>query len=160
MQLDNPLWHYISAVYSQAEIETLCLELQDHGLQVNSVLCCIWLAQQQKRYDPLMFDVAQQPWRKKFLRPFREMRYALRLEKVRQTMLSSCYESMKDTELAMEQVDIALLWQSSNHLTQLDKPLSVDTLALDNLEIYIQSENVMNPDVCHVSCRSLVSRLC
>ena len=160
MKLDNPLWHYISAVYSQAEIETICLEVQGHGLQVNSVLCCIWLAQQQKRYDSSVFEAAQQPWRNKFLLPFREMRYALRLEKAQQAILSSCYESMKDTELAMEQVDIALLWQASNHLTKVDTPPTEAVLALDNLEVYIQSENVMNPDICRVGCRSLVKHLC
>lgn len=137
MQLDNPLWRYVSAVYSQPGVETLCLQAQSQGLQVNSLLLCIWLAQHHKAYQAEVFDHIEGQWRESFLLPFRKMRYAVRAKLPDHQSLSECYASMKLTELEMEKVDIAYLWQFSKDLPDVSLTTSIDSLALSNVDAYM-----------------------
>jgi len=158
MQLDNPLWHYVSAVYSQPGVENVCLQAQALGLQVNSLLLCIWLANQQQQYDPLAYVHIDQQWRDPLLKPMRSLRYWLRERKETDPELLKCYESMKQTELEMERVDIAQLWEASLK-TPVHPQQEITSLALTNMAAYVSSVNVNNHDECQGCCRSLVDLL-
>jgi uncharacterized protein (TIGR02444 family) len=158
MQLDNPLWHYVSAVYSQPGVEKLCLEAQVLGLQVNTMLLCIWLATQQKKYDPSVYVDTNQHWRDPLLQPMRRLRYWLRERKESDAELLRCYESMKQTELEMERVDIALLWEASLKTPSLQQQ-EFSSLAISNMLTYVSSANCKNHDACQHCCRSLVDLL-
>lgn len=158
MQLDNPLWHYVSAVYSQPGVEKLCLEAQVLGLQVNSLLLCIWLALQKKKYDPSTYLHIDQQWRDPLLKPIRTLRYGLRERKESDPELLKCYESMKQTELEMERVDIAQLWEASLKTPKLEQQ-DFSSLALMNMTAYVSSVKIKNHDACQHCCRSLVDLL-
>lgn len=159
MQLDNPLWHYVSAVYSQPNVEALCLQAQTSGLQVNSVLLCAWLADQHCVYDPSLYTHVDQQWRHLFLQPLRDLRYTLRARITDQPELSSCYRSMKQTELELEKVDIALLWMASQDAPKDVIQRSIESLALSNMHRYQASLEITQCDTLSLSCELLVQAL-
>ena len=156
MQLDKPLWHYISAVYSRPGVEATCLEAQRLGLQVNSLLFCGWLAQQRKIYASNLFNAVEAQWRDPLLKPLRSLRYQLRELKLSQSGLTQCYESMKETELALEKVDIAMLWQASHALPVVTAPVDTADLARQNMLLYARSVSLEKDDLYQVCCESLV----
>jgi uncharacterized protein (TIGR02444 family) len=111
MQLDNPLWRYALKVYSHPSVEQACLAAQGVGLHVNTLLLCGWLATQGKRYQPEYYAAVLGLWRDPVLDPLRRVRYQVREMCQKYPELESCYQHLKQSELAAEQVDIALLWQ-------------------------------------------------
>lgn len=159
MQLDNPLWQYVSAVYSQPSVENVCLQAQALGLQVNSLLLCIWLAHQQQTYDHLAYIHIDLQWRDPLLKPMRSLRYRLRELKEADSELLQCYESMKQAELEMERIDIAQLWEASIK-APVHSQQELTSLALTNMAVYVRSVNVNNPSESQGCCRSLVDLLC
>lgn len=156
MQLDNPLWRYALKVYSCPSVAQACLAAQDEGLSVNTLLLCGWLAINGEYYQPEYYTSALTLWRDPVLSPLRRLRYQVR--EIRQTYpeLESCYQHLKQTELAAEQVDIALLWQVHQQQPALTATQgSVDNnfskaLAQTNMARYLKALEIDSPSA--VSC--------
>lgn len=78
-QSSNPFWDFSIAVYSQKSVAASCLALQDrHGLDVNIILYCCWLATQDTVLNPgqikdLVLEVRET---RKTIETLREMRRA------------------------------------------------------------------------------------
>ena len=78
----NPFWDYALELYRRRGVEAACLELQQrHGLDVNVVLLCCWLARRGIEADAAMFArIAQaaEVWQEQFVRPLRAVRGRLK----------------------------------------------------------------------------------
>ena len=145
MQLDNPLWRYALKVYSHPSVEQACLAAQGVGLHVNTLLLCRWLAIQGERYQPENYAAVLSLWRDPVLSPLRRVRYQVRDMRQKSPELESCYQHLKQSELAAEQVDIALLWQlyqrqpSSVAGSTSDKAVSANALTQINISGYLKT---------------------
>jgi len=80
----NPFWDYALALYRQEGVENACLELQRrHGLDVNLVLLCCWLASRGIEAAPAWLKAvtaAVEPWQAEVVRPLRAVRTRLKAE--------------------------------------------------------------------------------
>jgi uncharacterized protein (TIGR02444 family) len=78
----NPFWDYALELYRRDGVEAACLELQErHGLDVNVVLLCCWLAQRGLPADEtLLGRIAgiAEVWQEDFVRPLRAVRSRLK----------------------------------------------------------------------------------
>ncbi|WP_417582504.1 TIGR02444 family protein [Nitrincola sp.] len=140
MQLDNPLWRYALKVYSHPSVERSCLAAQDLGLHVNTLLLCCWLATRDEYYQSEHYASVLTLWRDPVLSPLRRVRYQVRAMCQEYPELESCYQHLKQSELAAEQVDIALLWQL--YLLQ-PSPVAVDSSA-ENAAKALAQKNIAN----------------
>jgi uncharacterized protein (TIGR02444 family) len=81
---DNPFWDYAVELYRRPGVEGACLELQArHGLDVNLVLLCCWLASRGTAADERTFDriaAAAERWQVAFVRPLRAVRRRLKAD--------------------------------------------------------------------------------
>jgi uncharacterized protein (TIGR02444 family) len=81
---DNPFWDYAVELYGRPGVEQACLELQvRHGLDVNLVLLCCWLATRGVATDQQILHriVADaESWQAAFVRPLRAVRRQLKAE--------------------------------------------------------------------------------
>jgi uncharacterized protein (TIGR02444 family) len=81
---DNPFWDYAVLLYGRPGVEEACLELQiRHGLDVNLVLLCCWLATRgvaanEPTVQRIVADA--QSWQAAFVRPLRALRRQLKAE--------------------------------------------------------------------------------
>jgi uncharacterized protein (TIGR02444 family) len=81
---DNPFWDYAVELYRRPGAEGACLELQvRHGLDVNLVLLCCWLATRGVAADEqtirrIVADA--ESWQAAFVRPLRAVRRQLKAE--------------------------------------------------------------------------------
>ena len=78
----NPFWDYALELYRREGVEAACLELQQrHGLDVNVVLLCCWLASRGTLADEAVLGriaEAAQAWQEEFVRPLRAVRSHLK----------------------------------------------------------------------------------
>jgi uncharacterized protein (TIGR02444 family) len=78
----NPFWDYALELYRREGVEAACLELQErHGLDVNVVLLCCWLAGRGIVADELaLARIAEmsEAWQEEFVRPLRAVRNRLK----------------------------------------------------------------------------------
>lgn len=78
----NPFWDYALQLYGREGVEAACLELQErHGLDVNVVLLCCWLANRGIEAEPAWLKAvvaAIQPWHTDVVRPLRAVRRRLK----------------------------------------------------------------------------------
>jgi uncharacterized protein (TIGR02444 family) len=78
----NPFWDYALDLYRRDGVEAACLELQErHGLDVNVVLLCCWLARRGIPADEAALGrIAEmvEVWQKDFVRPLRAVRSRLK----------------------------------------------------------------------------------
>jgi uncharacterized protein (TIGR02444 family) len=79
----EPFWDYSLALYRQPAVEAACLDLQRrHGLDVNLLLLCCWLA---SRGVPVgcsevtRLEARVQDWHAEVVRPLRALRQRLRV---------------------------------------------------------------------------------
>lgn len=81
---DNPFWDYALELYRRPGVERACLELQArHGVDVNIVLLCCWLASRGAAPDePTLGRIAAiaETWQEAFVRPLRAVRSRLKAE--------------------------------------------------------------------------------
>jgi uncharacterized protein (TIGR02444 family) len=78
----NPFWDYALELYQREGVEAACLELQQrHGLDVNVVLFCCWLASRGIPVDDAVLGrivEAANAWQEEFVRPLRAVRSRLK----------------------------------------------------------------------------------
>jgi uncharacterized protein (TIGR02444 family) len=79
----NPFWDYAVELYRQKGVEGACLELQQrHGLDVNAVLFCCWLASRGIAADEAVLRrivERTEVWQEAFVRPLRAVRSRLKI---------------------------------------------------------------------------------
>jgi uncharacterized protein (TIGR02444 family) len=79
----NPFWDYAVELYRQKGVEAACLELQQrHGLDVNVVLFCCWLASRGIAADEAVLRRMVEragAWQEEFVRPLRTLRSRLKV---------------------------------------------------------------------------------
>lgn len=160
MQLDNPLWRYALSIYSKPSVEQACLAAQSLGLQVNTLLLCCWLATKGETYQQEDYVGAYSLWRDPVLGPLRQLRFQVKEMRKAYPVLDSCYQQLKQSELAAEQVDIACLWQVYQGITPLaviefSAEYSPEMLARQNMARYLNAVNMRS--VTHIDyCNHLV----
>ena len=78
----NPFWDYALELYQRQGVEAACLDLQQrHGLDVNVVLFCCWLARCGIAVDEASVGrIAEitEAWQEQFVRPLRAVRNRLK----------------------------------------------------------------------------------
>jgi uncharacterized protein (TIGR02444 family) len=78
----NPFWDYALELYRRAGVEAAFLELQRrHGIDVNIVLFCCWLARRGMLADEAVLGrIAEtaEAWQEDFVRPLRTVRTRLK----------------------------------------------------------------------------------
>jgi uncharacterized protein (TIGR02444 family) len=78
----NPFWDYALELYRRPGVEAACLELQErHGLDVNLILLCCWLASRGIVADAAMLARiarAAEVWQEQLVRPLRAVRGRLK----------------------------------------------------------------------------------
>lgn len=78
----NPFWDYSLALYRRPGVETACLDLQRrHGIDVNLVLLCCWLAERGTPLDDRLLarlSAAVDEWQSEVVRPLRAVRRRLK----------------------------------------------------------------------------------
>lgn len=163
MQLDNPLWRYALKVYSHSSVEQSCLAAQEVGLHVNTLLLCCWLATKGEYFHPERYSSAYSLWREPVLSPLRQVRYQVRQMCKTYPELQSCYQQLKLSELAAEQVDIALLWQlylakSSPVVSGASADILPDDVARINIASYLKTVG-MDSTTAVTCCNKLVDAL-
>jgi uncharacterized protein (TIGR02444 family) len=81
---DNPFWDYAVELYRRPGVEGACLELQArHGLDVNVVLLCCWLASRGAAADQRKLGriaAAAKSWQSAFVLPLRAVRGRLKAD--------------------------------------------------------------------------------
>jgi uncharacterized protein (TIGR02444 family) len=80
----NPFWDYALELYRREGVESACLELQErHGLDVNLVLLCCWLARRGIEAERAWLKAtvrAVETWQVEVVRPLRAVRRRLKVE--------------------------------------------------------------------------------
>jgi uncharacterized protein (TIGR02444 family) len=78
----NPFWDYALELYRRPGVEAACLELQQrHGVDVNIVLLCCWLAHRGVAADAAFLAqiaAAAEVWQQEVVRPLRAVRSQLK----------------------------------------------------------------------------------
>ncbi len=105
---DNPLWQYSLAVYGRPAVAEACLALQDeHGADVNLLLCGCWLATAGRRWSET--ELAELC---ALSRPQREHIAAMRTlrRSLKDAAPAPVYQQAKQLELALERWQQDTLW--------------------------------------------------
>jgi len=136
MKLENELWDYALALYGRDGVENACLALQDAGLSINRVLCCLWLGQQAGRQLRLSDLAAADSWQQAVTQPLRAVRYRVRGYKLESDDYQPCYSALRKAELACEQVELALMSEMAHALPSAGAGVK---LALENLACYLNA---------------------
>jgi uncharacterized protein (TIGR02444 family) len=80
----NPFWDYALELYRQDGVEHACLELQErHGLDVNLVLLCCWLASRGIEAEGKWLQATStrvESWQAEVVRPLRAVRRRLKAD--------------------------------------------------------------------------------
>ena len=143
MSLDNALLRYAVHIYSLAEVESICLQLQQHySLSVNRVLFSLWLASKGRLLAvDLLDDPRLQQWSTEILLPLRALRYRLKQAQTSDVNTAHCYQSFKQTELEAEKVELARLFELGIEGCE-RATLNGKKLAHENLQAYLQYANI------------------
>lgn len=75
-------WNFSIHLYDQPGVADACLQLQnDHGLDVNLVLFCIWYANVKGKMTPDLLQTAitySQEWKREIVQPLRDVRTGMK----------------------------------------------------------------------------------
>jgi uncharacterized protein (TIGR02444 family) len=133
---DNPLWQYSLAVYARPGVSERCLELQDHhGVDVNLLLSCCWLAEQgwhlEEKQARAMIQACNR-WRQHCVLPLRALRRFLK----DQASYEAFRQTIKAAELEAERLQQDKLWDlfSAGGLPQGQEAFAA--LAYNNIHQY------------------------
>jgi uncharacterized protein (TIGR02444 family) len=141
--LADDFWAYSLALYSRPAVAAACLRLQDaHGLDVNLLLLCCWLARSGRgRLSAATLAAAEArvaPWCAGVVVPLREIRRALKI--LPQAGAPALYREVQRLELVAEREEQRLLlagWAGS--------PAAASDPAADcaaNLALYVAAHEL------------------
>ncbi|WP_051298655.1 TIGR02444 family protein [Marinobacterium litorale] len=136
MPLDNPLWHYALKLYAKPGVEQAALELQNAGCSINRLLLACFLARRGERLTPDMLSGEALEWQRELTHPLRVLRYRVRNRKSERPELDAFYRRLREAELAAEQVELSLLWESIESDERPAAPAG-ESLARTNLQVVL-----------------------
>ena len=110
MSLENPLWRYATALYSQPGVEQYCLQLQDQGVIVTRLLFACWLARRGVLLTRKRMQALPDAWHREVIEPLRAVRLRVRGQLSRMPEAEPCYRVLCQAELAAEQQELMQLW--------------------------------------------------
>lgn len=141
MSLDNPLWQYALKLYARPGVEQAALELQQAGCSINRLLTACYLGQRGLRLMPALLEGEALEWQRELTHPVRVLRYRVRNRKGLRAEMESCYHALREAELACEQVELMLLWETICD-TRLPTARVGVALIRSNLEIALSESGV------------------
>ncbi|MBR9885601.1 MAG: TIGR02444 family protein [Oceanospirillales bacterium] len=144
MSLNNPLWQSALKLYGSAGVEQAALELQQAGCSINRLLLACYLAQQGLQLESSLLRGDALEWQQAVTHPLRAVRYRVREQKAQRDDLDQCYRALREAELACEQVELMMLWQSLSTANLCSKP-SGRELARANLERVLVEAGITDP---------------
>jgi|SRR6185437_619314 len=112
LELDNPFWRFSLAVYAADGVEDECLALQQElNIDVNLLLFSVWVGAERginiTQDDIRSADATVESWRKRVVRPLREVRQALKKTRADR---DDFRRKVKAIELEAEQIEQAKLY--------------------------------------------------
>ena len=136
---DNRFWQFSVAVYQQPQVAQYCLALQNnHGLNVNLVLLCLWHGQQGNQlsrefFQQVLSDTALNTLRDEVIKPMRLARDVLKMQA--EPRAQKLRVQVKRLELLAEQAEQARLYDGG-----FNADVSTDWLNImaNNLQAYLQ----------------------
>lgn len=155
MSTREDFWAFSVRVYADADVPPACLTLQnDHGLDVNMLLYCCWLATHGAQLDTDVLERAltfAEPWSAQVVKPLRRARTWMKRDSSARAQLpadvyADLRESIKTIELEAErlqQIALEALTPPPAH----DPVSDAEALSLmsDNLLRYVKRAKV-TPD--------------
>lgn len=135
----DDLWSFAVRTYAREGVAAACLHLQDeHGLDVDVVLGCLWHAQRGGAWDEgrlaRVLEAAQPAQQR--IEQVRALRRAVGSQRDREPDWQTTYERLKDAELAAERVELARVEAVLRQAPHAVDPCEPATAALTALRAY------------------------
>lgn len=129
------LWTFALACYARPDVEALCLELQEQGIDICLLLCGSWLEVRAIRCTPQRLECLQRlasRWRHEVVIPLRTLRQAWRDASQTDAELRTLRKQVKALELTAEKTLLGRLesetrdWPPENGPSAWLEPLTAD----------------------------------
>jgi uncharacterized protein (TIGR02444 family) len=116
MDTETPLWQFATNFYAYPNIANQLLALQDDdGCQINQLILSVWLASDGHCITRLPYSNEQSStWQQEIIVPIRSIRQKIKQVKISYPLsdgLASCYQQVLAAELAVEKIELAMLYQ-------------------------------------------------
>lgn len=115
LQLENPLWRYALLVYPRLQTELLAL--QTDGARVNHLLAALWLGSKDLLISTELISLSER-WYQEHSFPMRLLRLAVSAQRETVPELEQSYQTFKSAELAMEKIELGLIYLELNSLSE------------------------------------------
>ncbi|MEM5528204.1 TIGR02444 family protein [Gammaproteobacteria bacterium AS21] len=136
----NPLWEFALDYYANQDIAQCLLALQDRdGYQVNVLIFTIWLTSKGLKLQKLPTKEQQVGrWHRDISVNIRALRQSVKREssdnEALALVLASCYRKLLSAELAVEEVELMLLYQQHLQYTDVfEEHVTIAARLNDNL---------------------------
>jgi uncharacterized protein (TIGR02444 family) len=135
---NESLWNFSCSFYAKRLVEARCLQLQDeHGVNVDLLLWCLWLERRQLCLTAAMLSIAKaaiDPWDKHYVQALRKLRRSMKVESEHNLeKLLPLKQAIRDAELLAEKCILAELETLSNEF----KPSRNKIVPGANLDSYL-----------------------
>lgn len=145
---DSDFWNFSVNFYPLSNVEQCCLELQDkHGLNVNLVLFCYWLAaEKQQLLNPehcqSLINISQQ-WQD-IITPLRQSRQLIKHTPMALTEMArkETRNNISKIELNMEHMHQLSLEQSWMNMKIESSNESLENISIHNIRLYLDTVNL------------------
>lgn len=141
---ENKFWVYSCAVYANEEVKAACLRMQDRfGLNVNVLLYCLYLGQQQKLINQEQFErlaCTLSPWHENITRPLRQLRRKIKTHAASDL---SVYNKITEAEIASEREEQNLIESALGRGETAREMDSPNAVTVQNLKRYCRSRGVI-----------------
>ena len=160
-EMNFSLWDFSLKVYARPGVASTCLDLQDtYGVDVNVLLWCLWLEQQQKKLDIEQLQEALHlvsDWVEFRIKPLRKIRRELtQPSDATDSLIETLRRTIKQAELLAEQHEqwllqsLAINWSKERsfiapgtnlriYLTALHIPENIQGIYLESLREAIKT---------------------
>ncbi len=115
LRLENPLWRYALLVYPRLQTELLAL--QTDGARVNHLLAALWLGSKDLLISTELISLSER-WYQEHCLPMRLLRLAVSAQREAVPELEQSYQTFKSAELAMEKIELGLIYLELNSLSE------------------------------------------
>lgn len=144
--LHSSLWDFSLVHYARTGVADACLSLQDeHGVNVNLLLWCVWLERRGLILDAARLRSAQKrihAWDEHYVVPLRQLRRRIKAEfGVADAGIEQVRGQIKQAELLAEKQLQSLLETLSQTWNNVDMT-SIQPKVGENLRFYLQQLNV------------------
>ena len=118
----QPFWDFSLSIYSQGNVEAVCLDLQDNwGFDVNLLLLCVWLGSKGVSLNGESLQILikkSADWRLQAVLPLRQLRQSLKdpADGIDRLEAEEMREQVKRLELQAERLQQDMLYQSLENL--------------------------------------------